>query len=129
MSSTEAAGSDRERARPAPAGAAAAEAGVWVDPAGVQARAERFGGLPVIDAVLGRLGFADLVAACLDEPDPRCGLPTDRVVGVVGRNLALGREPLYGLSAWAADFPSDLLGLAPGEGAALGRRPGGAGVG
>src|SRR6266849_1685418 len=45
------------------------------------------------------------------------GLPV--VIGVLVRNLALGREPLYGLAAWAARFDETLLGLAHGQAAML----------
>jgi hypothetical protein len=95
----------------APVGAEVAAQRVWVDPARVEARSVRIGGLPVVNAVLDRLGFVDLVAAYLDPPDVRCVLPTDVVIGVVVRNLAVGREPLYGLGAWAAGWDAALLGL------------------
>ena len=92
---------------------------MWVDPARIEARVERIGGLPVVGAVLDRLGFVDLVASYLDPPDVRCLLPTDQVISVLVRNLALGRQPLYGLGAWAAGFDPALLGLAAGEVGAL----------
>lgn len=52
--------------------------------------------------MLGRLGFDGLVRAHLPEPDARCGLEPAIAIGVLVRNLALGRAPLYGLGAWAA---------------------------
>ena len=96
----------------APVDIGTAAPGVWVDPGRISARSARIGGLPVVNAVLERLGFVDLVAAFLDPPDARCLLPTDQVIGVLVRNLALGRQPLYGLGAWAAGFDPVLLGLA-----------------
>ncbi|CAN5909340.1 hypothetical protein BH23ACT10_BH23ACT10_20660 [soil metagenome] len=92
---------------------ATARQGVWVDPARIATCVERVGGLPVINTVLDRVGFTDLVAAYLAAPDVRCVLPTDQVVAVLVRNLALGRQPLYGLGAWAAGWDPTLLGLAP----------------
>jgi hypothetical protein len=89
--------------------------GVWVDPERLRLRSERIGGLPVVNAVLDRLGLVDLVASYLDPPDVRRVLPTDTVVGVLVRNLALGRQPLYGLGGWAAGWDPGLLGLAPGS--------------
>lgn len=97
------------------AGTVTAGQGVWVDPERIQARAERVGGLPVVNAVLDRLGLVDLVARCLDEPDVRCVLPTDRVIAVLVANLALGRQPLYGLGAWATGWDPALLGLDAGQ--------------
>lgn len=76
--------------------------GVLVDPAPIELRNEGIGGLPVVNAVLGRLGFDGLVRAHLPEPDARCGLEPAIAIGVLVRNLALGRAPLYGLGAWAA---------------------------
>ncbi|MGH3755896.1 MAG: IS1634 family transposase [Pseudonocardiaceae bacterium] len=89
----------------------AARRRAWVDPQRIQARAERVGGLPVVNAVGDRLGFADLVARYLDPPDARCALAADRVITVLVANLALGRQPLYGLGAWATGWDPALLGL------------------
>jgi transposase len=108
---------ERQRAvaGPSPAGTPTAGRGVGIDPEHIEVATQRLAGMPVINAVLDRLGLVDLVASCLDEPDPRCVLPTDQVIGVLVRNLALGRQPLYGLAGWAAGFDPALLGLAPGE--------------
>ena len=89
--------------------------GVLVDPRRIEVRTEGIGGLPVVNAVLGRLGFDELVSAHLPEPDGRCGLEPAIAIGVLVRNLALGRAPLYGLGAWAAGFDPALLGLFAGE--------------
>ncbi|MHB1533357.1 MAG: IS1634 family transposase [Acidimicrobiales bacterium] len=77
------------------------------------------GALPVLNAVLGRLGFDELVSSFLPEPDPRCVIAPTRVIAVLVRNLAVGRRPIYGLSAWAAGHDPGLLGLAEGEAAVL----------
>lgn len=86
-----------------------------VDPADIEISCEAVSGLPVLNAVLARLGFESLVEAYLPEPDARCAVEPARVIGVVVRNLALGRQPLYGLSAWAARYDPSLLGLFGGE--------------
>jgi transposase len=88
-------------------------------PAGAEARAELLAGLPVVNTVLARLGFDAIVASALPEPDPRCGIGTATVIGVLVRNLALGRQPLYGLAAWAGGFDEALLGLDRGQAARL----------
>jgi transposase len=90
----------------------------WIDPACLEVRPVVIGALPVINAVLGRLGFDELVAAFLPEPDPRCVLEPARAIGVLVRNLCVGRRPLYGLASWAAGRAPGLLGLAAGEAAA-----------
>ncbi|CAN5903225.1 hypothetical protein BH23ACT8_BH23ACT8_25320 [soil metagenome] len=92
---------------------------MWVDPARIETRSERVGGLPVVNTVLDRLGLVDLVASYLDPPDPRCVLPADAVLAVLVRNLALGRQPLYGLGAWAAGWDPGLLGVPEGQAGAL----------
>jgi len=79
----------------------------------------RLAGLPVINTVLARLGLDAILAAGLPEPDPRCGTATATVTGVLVRNLALGREPLYALAGWAAGYDEALLGLGPGQAAML----------
>ena len=73
--------------------------------------------MPAVNAVLGRLGFARIVAAALPRPDPRCALAPATVAGVLVRNLACGRQPLYGLADWAAGYEPAQLGLLPGQAA------------
>jgi hypothetical protein len=93
--------------------------GVWVDPERIESHTTRLGALPVVNAVLGRLGFDELVSTYLPEPDPRCGLEPAKAIGVLVRNLAVGRSPLYGLDAWAAGYGPSLLGLSGDETLAL----------
>ena len=88
---------------------------VLVDPAALRVESRAIGALPVVNAVLARLGFDELVASYLPEPDQRCTLEPARAIGVLVRNLAIGRQPLYGLSAWAGGYGSALLGLSDGE--------------
>lgn len=87
--------------------------GVWVQPDRIELSSRAVGALPVVNAVLGRLGFDELLAGYLPEPDGRCGLSPARAIGVLVRNLAVGRRPLYGLGAWAARHDPVLLGLDP----------------
>ncbi|MGH9226309.1 MAG: DUF4277 domain-containing protein [Acidimicrobiales bacterium] len=75
----------------------------------------RIGALPVVNSVLARLGLEELVAQFLPEPDARRAIHPARVIGVLVRNLAVDRRPLYGMSAWAAGHDPVLLGLVPGE--------------
>jgi transposase len=89
--------------------------GIWVAPEEIEASSRRIAGLPVVNGVLSRLGFEELIASHLPEPDPRCELAPVRAVGVLVRNLALGRQPLYGLGDWAAGFDPTLLGLSSNE--------------
>jgi len=88
---------------------------VQVDPAALRVKSNAIGALPVVNAVLARLGFDQLVSSYLPEPDPRCRITSTKAIGVLVRNLALGRQPLYGLSAWAGGCDAALLGLCDGE--------------
>jgi len=88
-------------------------------PAALRARQELIGALPAVNAVLGRLGFAGIVRAYLPPRDPRCLLDPAVVIGVLARNLACGRQPLYGLAEWAAGCEPAQLGLEPGQAALL----------
>lgn len=97
----------------------AAHRQILVDPTDMEIRREVVGGLPVVNAILARLGFDRLVEDYLAEPDIRVSLDSARVIGVVVRNLALGRAPIYGLGAWSEPFDPALLGLFGGETAAL----------
>jgi hypothetical protein len=93
--------------------------GLWVAPEEIELVSRRIAGLPVVNAVLCRLGFDKLVASYLPEPDSRCGIPPSRAIGILVRNLALGRQPLYGLGEWATRFESRLLDLEGANAAAL----------
>jgi len=88
---------------------------IQVDPAALRVKSSAIGGLPVVNAVLARLGFDELVASYLPEPDPRSRITSTKAIDVLVRNLALGRQLLYGLSAWAAACGAALLGLCDGE--------------
>jgi len=85
--------------------------GVWVAPEEIELASRRIAGLPVVNAVLCRLGFDELLRSHLPEPDSRCQIPPSQAIGVLVRNLALGRQPLYGLGEWAAGFEPRLLGI------------------
>lgn len=93
--------------------------GCWVDPAALTVRTEAIGGLPVVNAVLDRLGFDELLTAALGEADPRCTLDPARAIGLLVRNLAIGRAPLYSLGEWAARYDPALLRLSAAEVAGL----------
>jgi transposase len=93
--------------------------GTWIDPDQLSVHQTRTGALPVVGALLARLGFDELMASALPDPDARCGLEPAKAIGVLVRNLALGRFPLYGLDEWAQGYEPSLLGLAGAEGAAL----------
>ena len=88
---------------------------VQVDPAALRVESRAIGALPVVNAVLARLGFDELMASYLPEPDPRRPITSTKAIDVLVRNLALGRQPLYGLSAWAGSCDAALLGLCDGE--------------
>ncbi|MGH8296981.1 MAG: IS1634 family transposase, partial [Steroidobacteraceae bacterium] len=88
---------------------------VLVQPSRIEVHDVAIGALPVVNLVLDRLGLEELVAAYLPEPDSRCVIPPARVIGALVRNLAISRQPLYGISAWAQRYAPELLGLRPGE--------------
>jgi len=69
------------------------------------------GGLPIVDAVLDRLGLPALLGQAVSSPDPRLKLDPAAAIRLVVTNLVIGREPLYGLGEWAARFDPGLLGL------------------
>ncbi len=69
------------------------------------------GGLPIVNAVLDRLGLPALLADALPADDARLKLAPAVAIRLVVTNLVLGREPLYGLGEWAARFDPALLGL------------------
>jgi hypothetical protein len=73
------------------------------------------GGLPIVDAVLDRLGLPALLGQAVSTPDPRVKLDPAAAIRLVVTNLVIGRQPLYGLGEWAARFDPGLLGLTSGQ--------------
>ncbi len=69
------------------------------------------GGLPIVGAVLDRIGLPALLSAALPAHDGRLKLAPAVAIRLVVTNLVLGREPLYGLGEWAARHDPALLGL------------------
>lgn len=74
------------------------------------------GPAPLVRRFLERLDLPGLLTHHLPtlrgrQPD----LPTSTVLCVLLSNLLLARKPLYGISAWAASFVPEHLGLAPGQ--------------
>ena len=76
---------------------------------------ELLGALPIVNAFCDRLGLAGLLGSVLPADDARLRLAPATAIGVVVRNLVIGREPVYALGEWAAPFDPALLGLADDE--------------
>jgi transposase len=87
--------------------------------AGFTLRSHTVGALPLVNHVLGRLRFAELLAQHLPPPDPRAQLSPLTALGVLTRNLVLARVPLYGLGEWARAWVPALLGLEPDQATVL----------
>lgn len=102
---------------------------VLVDPAAIEVEHRRLGGLPVINAVLERLGVEELLGAYLPAPDPRVELDPARVIGVLVRNLAVGREPSLRARRLGGGIRAAPGWLRCRGGDAVERRPGGSGAG
>jgi len=83
--------------------------------AGLTLPSHTVGALPLVNHLLGRLRFAELLARHLPPPDPRTPLAPLAPLGVLTRNLVLARVPLYGLGEWARGWVPALLGLEPAQ--------------
>ena len=77
------------------------------------------GALPLLGYFLERMGLAEHLQSYLPRDDARLRLAPAAVIGVVVRNILVARRPVYGLAEWAAPYDQVLLGLEPGDGAAL----------
>jgi transposase len=77
-------------------------------------RSYEVGAMPIINHIIRRMRLPDILKKFLPD-DPRSKLPAYRTVLVLVRNLLIAREPIYGLSEWAARFAPDLLDLWPHE--------------
>ena len=77
---------------------------------GFELRSRTVGALPIINAFLERLGVDERLAAAV-VPDPRAALAPAVALGVLLRNIASERAPLYALGEWAARCDPGVLGL------------------
>ena len=82
---------------------------------GFQLRSYTIGPLPIVNALLDRLGVNDLLDQAV-ATDPRAKLSPARTLGVLLRTIVCERAPLYALAEWAADRDAAVLGL-PTDGA------------
>lgn len=77
----------------------------------------RVGGLPLVNAILDRLGVDRLLAKALP---PGGRIDAAGALGVLLRNITLNdRQPMYTHAEWAAQMEPSLLGLQPGQAALL----------
>jgi transposase len=79
----------------------------------------RVGLLPIVNRILKRLQLEESFRAYLPPQDRRCRIDPATGLLVLLKNLLLGREPLYGVAAWAARHDPDLIGLSQGQIASL----------
>jgi transposase len=81
------------------------------DLADLTLRSRSLGALPLLQHVLDRLGLDALLEQCVPHVDRRCRIRPATALGILLRNLLLGRRPIYGLQEWAQPFLPSLLGL------------------
>jgi transposase len=67
--------------------------------------------LPILDRFLTRLRIEEFLRKHLPPEDRRFRVPTATALLLLGRNLLVSREPLYGIGEWAARHDPPRLGL------------------
>ena len=80
---------------------------------------ESVGALPVVNWFLARMGIFERLDRFVPHDDARLRLAPAAVIGVALRNIIVDHRPVYALGEWAQPFDAGLLGLSPGEAAAL----------
>ena len=88
-------------------------------PGPFELRSETVGSLPIVDHFLQRMGVAEHLEAYLPHDDARLRLAPAVVIGVVVRNIVVAHRPVYAIGEWATPYDPALLGLRPGDAAAL----------
>ena len=78
---------------------------------GLELRSYDVGALPLLQRIVERMQLRRILSEHLPRDDSRTELPTITALLVLFANLLMAREPVYGVSEWAALFPPDLLGL------------------
>jgi transposase len=72
----------------------------------------RIGALPIINRLLDRMRLEEFLGLYLPRADRRCRIAPTIGVILLLKNVLLCREPLYGISEWAARYAPELLGFA-----------------
>lgn len=80
---------------------------------GFELESKIVGAFPLVNHVLKRLRFEQILRKHLPPPDPRVLLPTRTALGFLLRNLVLAHVPLYSLGEWAREGVPALMGLEP----------------
>ena len=83
------------------------------DLAALTLRSRSLGALPVVQHFLDRLGLDQLLEQYVPQQDRRFRIRPATALGILLRNIILGRRPIYGLQEWAQPFVPSLLGLEP----------------
>jgi len=89
------------------------------DPDALQLRSETLGPLPVIQHFLDKLRLDSLLAKYVPASDRRFTVPPATVLGLMIRNIIIGRTPLYELADWVREYSPAALGISEDEAAAL----------
>lgn len=71
------------------------------DPTALTLRSRSLGALPVVQHVLDRLGLDKLLEQYVPQNDRRFRIQPATALGILLRNIILGRRPIYGLQEWA----------------------------
>lgn len=74
-------------------------------------RSQRLGCLPIVNALLDRIGLAGQLDRYLPADDARLRLAPATVITAVVRNIVADHRPVYALGEWAAPYDPRLLGL------------------
>lgn len=74
-------------------------------------RSSTIGALPLLDHILQRMNLEEILQAHLPREDPRSKLPVAKGLLLLVKNLLISREPMYGLSEWAARYDLQWLRL------------------
>jgi hypothetical protein len=77
----------------------------------LQLRSGTIGPLPVIQHFLDKLGLDTLLAQYVPATDRRFTIPPATVLGLLFRNIVIGRTPLYGLADWVREYSPAALGI------------------
>ena len=78
---------------------------------GMTLRTWTVGALPLINAMLERMGLESFLQQSLKEDGPRMKIPTRRGLRLLIQNVLLSREPIYGLGEWGQRHAPDLTGV------------------
>jgi len=81
----------------------------------LELESETIDALPIINYFIDRLDLDEIIKCAMPHADPSNHIMPHTSIGILLRNIILGRLPVYGFKEWVTPFDPHLFNLKPGQ--------------